>query len=109
MREFDKVRRMNGLIKKPTAWLPIAISATALLLIAGYIAIFGAIRSEPAGDEGLIARIFQLLMVTQALIAIFFVVKWLPKEPRYTLQIFILQIMVALVPFLTIIFLESSS
>lgn len=98
---------MNTLIKKPLAWLPIAISATALLLIVGYVVAFG-VASEPGGDEGPVARIFQLLMVTQALMAIFFVAKWLPKEPKYTLQIFTLQIIVALIPFLTIIFLESS-
>jgi len=98
---------MNTLIKKPTAWLPIAMSATAVLLLAGHVAMFG-VASESSGDEGLAARIFQLLMVMQALMAIFFIAKWLPKEPKYTLQIFILQIIAALVPLLAVVFLESS-
>lgn len=97
---------MNTLIKKPLAWLPIAISAAALLLIVGYVAVFG-VANGSSGDEGLAARIFQLLMMTEVLVVILFVTKWLPKEPKNTLRIFMLQIVAALIPFLAIGFLES--
>ena len=95
---------MNSLIKKPSAWLPIVISLTALAFLLGYLAIFGIAESQ--GDEGAPACIFQMLMLTQALIAVFFTVKWIPQMPKQALQILALQIFAALVPIALIFYLE---
>ncbi len=82
-----------------------AMSAAALALLLGYVAIIGV--HEPRGDEGAAARIFQLLLVAQLPVIGFFVLKWLPQAPKKALLILILQIFVALVPILTVFYLES--
>jgi len=94
---------MNLLIKKPSAWLPIAISFVALVFILGYVAVFGIVQNK---DEGTPARLFQLLMLGQAIIIVFFAIKWLPKEPKQAVKILALQIVAALIPIATTIFLE---
>jgi hypothetical protein len=94
----------TSLIKQTSAWLPMAMSAAALALLLGYVAIIGI--HEPGGDEGAAARIFQLLMVAQLPIIGYFALKWLPQAPRMALLIVALQISVALVPVLSILYLE---
>jgi hypothetical protein len=81
-----------ALFKRPSAFLPIAMSAAALALLVGYIVMFGTARQE---DEGTAAHLWQLLMAGQVPIIGFFVIKWLPAEPRRALPIFALQISAA--------------
>jgi hypothetical protein len=81
-----------------------AMSAAALALLLGYVVIIGV--HESSGDEGAAARIFQLLIVAQLPIIGFFALKWLPQAPRKALLILALQIAIALVPILTIFYLE---
>jgi|SRR3989338_6537873 len=94
---------MQNIIKRPSAWLPIVISLVSLAFVLGYVAMFGIVQNE---DEGTPARLFQLLMLTQAIIIVFFAVKWLPKEPKWAALILALQVTAALIPITTIIFLE---
>jgi hypothetical protein len=86
---------MNSLpmMKKPSAFLPLAMSFAAIALLLGHIAIFGIVREA---DEGTSAHIFQLLMLTQLPIMAFFAVKWLWQDPRQTLLILALQVGAAL-------------
>jgi hypothetical protein len=98
---------MNIILRKPSAWLPLAISLAALLLIFGYVALYGAAHQSTGGEHAP-ARLFQLLMVTQAVIVAFFAMKWLPRAPRQALAVLSLQVAAALVPIITIIVLESS-
>jgi hypothetical protein len=65
-------------MKQPVAFLPVAMSLAALALVLGHAAIFGVVHEA---DEGAAAHIFQLLMVAQAPIVVFFAIKWLPKAP----------------------------
>jgi hypothetical protein len=81
-----------ALFKRPSAFLPIAMSAAALALLVGYIVMFGTARQE---DEGTAAHLWQLLMAGQVPIIGFFVIKWLPAEPRRALPILALQISAA--------------
>lgn len=94
---------MKSLLKKPSAWIPIAMSALALAMFLGYLSLFGNVHHE---DEGAPAHLFQLLMAGQLPIIAFFALKWLPQKPKPALQILALQILAALVPFLTVFFLE---
>jgi len=83
-----------ALTKKPSAFLPIAMSLTALAMI-GAAAVYGlatgqgGLVREP--DEGAIAHLWQLLMAGQLPILAFFAIKWLPRAPRQTLYVLALQ------------------
>jgi hypothetical protein len=81
------------LTKKPSAFLPIAMSLTALALLgSAYVyglATEGGLVREP--DEGAIAHLWQLLMAGQLPILAFFTIKWLPRAPRQTLYVLALQ------------------
>jgi hypothetical protein len=75
-------------MKRPSAFLPVAMSFAALVLVLGNIAIFGVVHEA---DEGTTAHIFQLLIAGQVPIVAFFAIKWLPQTPRQALQVLALQ------------------
>jgi hypothetical protein len=85
---------MNSLtlMKRPSAFLPVAMSFVALATVLGHVAIFGVAREA---DEGTAAHVFQLLMVTQLPIMMFFAIKWLRQYPRQTLLVMALQLAAA--------------
>ena len=76
------------MIKNPSAFIPVAMSLTALALVLGHIAIYGVAREA---DEGATAHLWQLLMAGQMPVLAFFAIKWLPKAPRPTLGVLALQ------------------
>jgi hypothetical protein len=84
----------GSIVKLPSAFVPIAMSFTALAVLGGAY-IFGlatgqgGLVREP--DEGAIAHIWQLLMAGQLPVLAFFAIKWLPKAPRQTLYVLALQ------------------
>jgi len=80
------------------------MSFAALMVILGYVAIFGVVHNQ---DEGAPARIFQLIMVAQLPIAAYFAFKWLPKRPAQALVVLALQAVGWIIPIITIIWLES--
>jgi hypothetical protein len=96
---------MISFLKKPSAWVPLAMSLSTLALVLGYIAIFG-VDQEPKGDEGAAARIFQLLLAGQVPIIAFFGIRWLPQMPKQALGVLGLQFMAALAAFALVFFLE---
>ena len=83
------------IVRKPSAFLPLAMSLTALALLGG--AYLFALATGQAGlereqDEGAIAHLWQLLMAGQLPVLIFFAIKWLPRSPRQTLYVLALQV-----------------
>ena len=76
------------LMKRPSAFLPVAMSSAALATVLVHVAMFGAAREA---DEGTAAHLWQLLMVVQVPIIAFFAIKWLPRTPRQALQILAVQ------------------
>lgn len=84
---------LPALIKRPSAFLPIAMSAAAAVLVGIFVATIGPVR-EP--DEGAIAHVWQLLMAGQLPILGYFLLRWLPRLPRLTAAVFVLQIAAAL-------------
>jgi hypothetical protein len=84
---------MLALLKKPTAFLPAAMSIVALLVVVVALATSGA--RQP--DEGAAAHLFQLLMVLQLPIIAFFLVRWLRPAPREARRVFFLQMACAIV------------
>ena len=80
-------------LKRPSAFIPIALSLVALSVVLGHIAMFGTARQA---DEGAAAHIWQLLMAGQLPIIAFFAIKWLPRTPSQALLILGLQILAGL-------------
>jgi hypothetical protein len=83
----------GAIVRRPSAFLPVAMSLVALTTVLGAVAVglaqHGQVARDP--DEGAIAHIFQLLMTVQWPIALFFVVKWVRRAPRQTLGVLALQ------------------
>jgi len=79
-------------LKKPSAWVPIAMSLAALAVVLGYLAIYGAARP---GDEGATAHTWQLLMAGQLPFIAYFALRWLPQVPRKAAPILLLQVVAA--------------
>jgi hypothetical protein len=75
-------------MKLPSAFLPLAMSLTALGIVLGHVAIYGIVHEA---DEGAAAHLWQLLMAGQLPIVAFFVIKWLPRNPQGTLRLLALQ------------------
>lgn len=75
-------------MKQPSAFLPLAMSFTALAMVLGYVAIYGAVREV---DEGAVAHLWQILMAAQLPIVAFFAIKWLPRARRQALYVLGLQ------------------
>lgn len=76
------------MIKKPSAFLPVAMSLAALAVVFFHIAIFGAAREA---DEGAAAHVWQLLMAAQLPLLLIFAVRWLPRSPKQAAQVLALQ------------------
>jgi hypothetical protein len=92
-----------SLSKKPSAFVPMAMSLTALAVLLGSIAASSGVTRDT--DEGAIAHIWQLLMVGQVPILAYFVIRWLPRVPRQTLYVLALQIGAALAAMAPVYFL----
>jgi hypothetical protein len=82
-----------SILKKPSAFLPLAMSFAALATVLIFVALHG---TAPQADEGAAAHIWQLLMAAQVPIALFFAIKWLPQSPRQAVPILGLQVGAAL-------------
>lgn len=82
-----------AVLKRPSAWLPVVMSVTALATVLGSLALFGVHRDA---DEGAAAHVWQLLMAFQAPIVAWFLVVYLPKAPRQALGVLALQLLAAL-------------
>jgi hypothetical protein len=89
---------------RPTAWLPPAISLAALAFVLAYAAIAGI---APHAGERAPARVFQLLLLTDAILIAWFAVRWLPREPRGAPRVLALQLACAVVPVAVVVLLES--
>ena len=88
----------RSMMRRPSASLPVAMSLAALAVVLVQLATHGP-AAQP--DEGAAAHIFQLLLVAQVPIIVFFAVKWIPRESTHALLMLAIQvaaIVVALAP-----------
>lgn len=99
----QQLNSFGAIIKRPSAFLPLAMSLTALTLVVVHIAMFGAGREA---DEGTTAHLWQILMAGQMPVLAFFAIKWLPRAPRQTLFVLALQAGAALVSMAPVFFLN---
>lgn len=84
----------RNILKHPSAFIPLAMSLTALALVLGRVAMIGTgpevvVNGRP--DEGPVAHLWQLLMAGQLPVLAFFAIKWLPRAPRQTLGVLAMQ------------------
>ena len=79
---------MKAILKKPSAFRPLAMSFGALATVLLYVLIFG---PAPQSDEGTAAHIWQILMAGQIPIIVFFAIRWLPRTPKDALLVLVLQ------------------
>ena len=86
---------MITILKKPSAWLPIALPLVVIALGLISVATHGVPHREP--DEGTGAHIFQIWLVLEVILIGFFGVKWLPRAPKPALVVLAIQICAALV------------
>jgi hypothetical protein len=93
----------STMLKKPSAFLPMAMSLAALLTVIVFLAIFGVVHET---DEGAAAHIWQLLMGLQVPIVVFFAIKWVPRAPRQALYVLALQAFLALAALAPVYFLK---
>jgi len=90
-------------IKLPSAFLPLAMSAAALAVVLGHVAVFGAAREA---DEGAAAHLWQLLMAGQVPLIAYFAIKWLPRAPRSVLAVLAFQVAAVLAALAPVYFLK---
>ena len=81
------------LSRKPSAFVPLLMSAAALALVLVGI-VTGSVDRQ--SDEGAIAHTWQLLMAGQLPLLTYFVFRWLPRVPRQALAVLALQLGAAL-------------
>jgi len=85
---------IRTMVRKPSAFLPVAMSLMALALLGGAY-IYGRATRQGAlvreADEGSIAHLWQLLMAGQLPVLAYFAIKWLPRAPKQTLRVLALQ------------------
>ena len=92
-----------SLLRHPSAFLPVAMSAGALATVLIFVALHG---TAPQADEGAAAHIWQLLMDAQAPIILFFAIKWVPQSPRQAVPVLALQVGAALAAMAPVFFLH---
>ena len=81
------------MMRRPSAFVPVAMSFTALAIVLVHIIMSGAAREV---DEGTAAHLWQLLMAAQIPVIAFFAIRWLPQSPRAARPVVALQAVAAL-------------
>jgi hypothetical protein len=84
---------ITGLLRRPSAFVPVLMSIAALCIVLGYAMIFGVARQA---DEGTAAHMWQLLMAGQLPFIAFFLFRWFGTQPKQGSVVLALQIGAAL-------------
>lgn len=79
---------MPILLVRPSAFVPVAMSLAASVLVLVYVASFGVAH---AADEGAVAHLWQLLVAGQVPVVAFFLFKWLPRAPQSVFPVLVIQ------------------
>lgn len=101
--EEDSMTTINSTLRQPSAFLPVAMSLVALILVSSHVALFGVVHEA---DEGAVAHIWQILMAVQVPIMAFFAIKYVPQKPKQALLVLALQIVAALIACSPVFFLK---
>jgi len=85
----------SPLIKKPSAWIPIALSIVMLSVIGLYLT--NVLPPDPTGDEGVGAHLFQIWLMLEVIFIPIFVIINITKNLRQTLLTLVIQVLLVLV------------
>jgi hypothetical protein len=77
-------------IRRPSGFLPLAMSGAALMVVLLRLALLGA---APERDEGPAAHLGQIIMTCQVPIVLFLAISWLWRDPRGTISVLGLQLL----------------
>jgi hypothetical protein len=91
------------LFRRPSGFLPLAMSSIALLLVVVHVATVGV---TPQADEGPEAHLWQLLMVAQLPFIAYVGIRWVPAAPKQGLIVLLTQVAFALVAAMPVFLLE---
>jgi hypothetical protein len=82
-------------IGRPSGFLPLAMSGAALIVVLLRLALFGAAPESVAGrsDEGPAAHLWQIFMIGQIPIILFFAIRWRRNDPRGAMSVLGLQLL----------------
>jgi hypothetical protein len=80
------------------------MALVALAMPLAYAAVYGI---APHEDEGTAARLFQLLLLTQAPFVAFFAARWLPRAPRAALLVLALHAGIVFLAIAAVLVLEA--
>ena len=78
-------------IRRPSAFVPMLMSLSALGIVLGYLALHGVQATVSQTDEGTPAHLFQLLLAAQLPVVGWFALRWFPEAPRAALLVLVLQ------------------
>ena len=87
--DVDASMTVRALMRRPTGYLPVAMSIGALAMIVWFVAGHGAVHQP---DEGLQAHLWQILVAGQVPLVAYFAVRWLPRATRPALAVLALQV-----------------
>ncbi len=82
----------TALLKRPSAFAPIALSLASLVIVITYAVMFGTARQA---DEGTAAHLWQILMAAQVPVIAYFAIRWIPVQPKQGVAVLALQITAA--------------
>jgi len=85
-----------SMAKHPSGYVPLILSAAALALLLGYLALFGVTRQE---DEGTAAHLYQLMIGAQVLIIPYFALRWGIQDLKAGASVIALQVVAILITF----------
>lgn len=90
---MEQAYTFSGVSRKPSAFVPIAMSVSALLMVLSVIFFELATQGQVVreADEGAVAHLWQTLMTVQMPIVLFFAVKWLRRAPQQAWGVIALQ------------------
>ena len=97
----ESTESFGAVMRRPTALLPLAMSAIALALVLGYVLRYG---PGPVRDEGTVGHLWHLLMGLQAPIIAIFAIRWLPRSPRRAISVLAQHAGAALLSFAAVFF-----
>ncbi len=86
---------VGAAIRRPSGFLPVAMSGGALATVLVHLVLFGAAPEMHGGrpDEGPAAHLWQIFMIGQVPLILFFAIRWLRKDPLGTLSVLTLQVL----------------
>ena len=81
-------RSLRSMTMQPSAFVPLTMSLSALILVLAHAAHYGITHDT---DEGAVAHLWQILTAMQLLVVACFAIRWLPRAPRAALKVLALQ------------------